>query len=679
MKKFLVGALAAFMCLGCFTGCDFLNQGNTGSESENVESSVVEGDESNASENNESESEGENSENSDSTEENEYNLDAAKMYVRGLYKDKNVDTSSDYRVLNSVPVGGVTYTITWSVDVTEGVTLEIEGNETIVNVDEMTPVDIEYVLTATIADPAGNTTSFGLNRKVLKLEEEVFAAISSTPVEGVAYTLHTYQSTKGKDCYFTGKMSGFYFATSETKEEAVDIFVEYVAGSETEFYPYFMSGDKKQYIGMRVSADGAHDNLVFDNDPVSVFVWNDTIQTITTTIVDRDNATTEFYLGNFSTHMTISGSAISHANDAGTNIACLKTSMSRSEVSAKDKLANEKDKLSLAGMHFIGEGTLNLDTIGLEYPDVAIAWAIEGEGAVLNGNTVTLTAGNEILSSKLTATLTCDDESMTKEFDLRVIPNNEAAIIEAAFSLPSGQAFASEVTLTGVITSIDTPFDAEFSNVTVTMKIGDKYMQCYRMGGNGADVIAAGYTITVSGIIKNFNGTYEFDQGCFLNSYEYGEPPVIETPEINGQKVATFDFGANGDASHVDGTTVTAATDFTDGNYTLTINAVADNKVYSGAFDATGNSCLKIGTSSVVGSFSFTVADDVKQVIIYVAKYKAKTSKINVNGDEYTLNQSSNDGQYEAIVVDTSSNKTVEFTTLEGATRVMINTIEFYD
>lgn len=40
--------------------------------------------------------------------------------------------------------------------------------------------------------------------------------------------------------------------------------------------------------------------------------------------------------------------------------------------------------------------------------------------------------------------------------------------------------------------------------------------QCYRLSGEGAETLAVGDTITVSGTIKNYKGTIEFDKGCTL-------------------------------------------------------------------------------------------------------------------------------------------------------------------
>ena len=99
--------------------------------------------------------------------------------------------------------------------------------------------------------------------------------------------------------------------------------------------------------------------------------------------------------------------------------------------------------------------------------------------------------------------------------------------------------------------------------------------------------------------------------------------------------------------------------------------------MYPDSFDAKNNSCIKLGSSSAAGKFSFTVPDEVIQVIIYVAGYKANTAKITVNGQSYTISSLSNNGAYTAIEVDTTSTKTVTFTTVSGGYRAMVNTIVF--
>lgn len=157
----------------------------------------------------------------------------------------------------------------------------------------------------------------------------------------------------------------------------------------------------------------------------------------------------------------------------------------------------------------------------------------------------------------------------------------------------------------------------------------------------------------------------------------FSVPQTTTAAAADGTLAATFTLGANGSASHNDGSEKSSYSETVNG-YTLSITA--GSKMYTGARDAKGNSCIKLGTSSATGGFSFTVTDeDITSVIIYVAKYKANTTKIKVNGTSYTLSKNSNDGAYDEITVDTSSTKTVTLTTVSGGVRAMVNTIEFYE
>lgn len=153
------------------------------------------------------------------------------------------------------------------------------------------------------------------------------------------------------------------------------------------------------------------------------------------------------------------------------------------------------------------------------------------------------------------------------------------------------------------------------------------------------------------------------------------DEPETDAPAGPTDTVATFTFGDNGGAAHNDGTEITGTKSFTDGDYTLTLTS--PNKLYGNARDAKGNSCLKLGSSKDTGGFSFTVPEDVKQVVIHAARYKANKSAVMVNGTRYGLETASNDGAYTPLVIDTSKTKTVTVATVSGSTRCMINTIEF--
>ncbi len=204
----------------------------------------------------------------------------------------------------------------------------------------------------------------------------------------------------------------------------------------------------------------------------------------------------------------------------------------------------------------------------------------------------------------------------------------------------------------------------------------------------------AGFTTAVSGqtITVNLpaaadsisflnNGTAQFR----LNSVTVYVPEGSETPDPNPgegeggetpseSKTVSFTFGENGEEKHVDGSDITSYEETVDG-YTLTLTAMT--KAYGSAFDAKGNSVIKLGTSKAVGGFTLTVPSDVTSVVIHIAKYKEKDTTVSINGTEYVINGASNNGEYDAITIDTSSVKTIELITVSGKCRAMINGIDF--
>lgn len=87
-------------------------------------------------------------------------------------------------------------------------------------------------------------------------------------------------------------------------------------------------------------------------------------------------------------------------------------------------------------------------------------------------------------------------------------------ILELAFALEDGEKLPVPYVLTGEITSIPTPYDTGYKNLTVVIEVGNKSIECYRMKGDGAENLKVGDKITVTGIFKNHKGKIEFDTGC---------------------------------------------------------------------------------------------------------------------------------------------------------------------
>lgn len=98
-------------------------------------------------------------------------------------------------------------------------------------------------------------------------------------------------------------------------------------------------------------------------------------------------------------------------------------------------------------------------------------------------------------------------------------PSDPKAIVDAAYKLADGSSLNYTATLTGKVSAVNDLYDAEFGNITVTIQVAgreSKPIICFRMKGNGIDKIAKGDTITVTGTIKNYKGTIEFDTGCTM-------------------------------------------------------------------------------------------------------------------------------------------------------------------
>ncbi|MBP5225252.1 MAG: hypothetical protein J6Z38_06710, partial [Lachnospiraceae bacterium] len=134
---------------------------------------------------------------------------------------------------------------------------------------------------------------------------------------------------------------------------------------------------------------------------------------------------------------------------------------------------------------------------------------------------------------KFTVTKGDASSSRTFEYELNIVSASDMdEILDRAYALQPGEAMDEEVTLVGVITKVNTAYDEGYKNVTVTIVVNgreDKPIMCYRLKGEGAESIKKNDTIKVKGIIKNYNGTIEFDAGCILEEIvEVGEAAPVK-------------------------------------------------------------------------------------------------------------------------------------------------------
>lgn len=220
-----------------------------------------------------------------------------------------------------------------------------------------------------------------------------------------------------------------------------------------------------------------------------------------------------------------------------------------------------------------------------------------------------------------------------------------AEIIDAAYGLESGEAMTAEATLTGVISSVDTAWDDNYKNITVTIKVSgkeDKPIKCYRMKGDGAKDLKVGDTITCTGIIKNYMGEVEFDAGCKVSNIVPGKTePTPSTPSITLGASVTYDFSGVGLAGEGDYEAMTndeVLAEFNKGASGAGLAGVVATKVQEGnnsdggAFPNQGG-FLKAGSSKNAAQLVLTFNKKVAKVEIVCHGWKnANSDKISVNG-----------------------------------------------
>lgn len=204
------------------------------------------------------------------------------------------------------------------------------------------------------------------------------------------------------------------------------------------------------------------------------------------------------------------------------------------------------------------------------------------------------------------------------------------ALLDVAYTLEDGLAMNEPCTMSGVITKIDTPYSADYKNITVIMVVNgveDKPIMCYRLQGEGTENLAVGDYITVTGTIKNYKGTIEFDAKCNLDNVVKAassatDEPVAEEPVEVAPVIAAADLfdpakvldtatNMADDATFaaaLQGTVAEINTEYSEqyGNITITINVAGTDKTfYCYRLKGDGVATLAVGDSvSIVGTIS---------------------------------------------------------------------------
>ncbi len=382
-------------------------------------------------------------------------------------------TTADYEVYDNIAIKGVVYTIEWSTD-TEYVKVEAKENHVVlINIDEAAPEEQVYNLTAVITDPTDGEKATLVMPKTLpqgatdpSLEEIVLASYKLGDGEALP-----------KDVRLTGTVVAIPTPYSADYHN-ITVDMQIGALSENLIQAYRLSGDgcADLKVGDVITVQGQMKN------------YNGTIEFNKPTLVGMGDIPDQ-----------------------------------SATVDAAFLLA---DGEAMNGTQIVLGTIESIPTpYSADYGNITVNLAIPGDGRIIQA--YRLKGGQELaVGDTIVVMGTIKNYNGTIEFDKNCTYCDgdlyrSIKTLLKAYELEDGKALEGTRQITGTIVAIPTAYSTDYGNITVNLQVAgfeENLIQCYRL--KGGQELAVGDTITVTGNIKNYNGTIEFDKNCTYTKAE---------------------------------------------------------------------------------------------------------------------------------------------------------------
>lgn len=412
-----------------------------------------------------------------SVEEETPALELAAKYVAAVY-DKSTKanpvtrTADDYVVNDIVIVNGVVYPVTWTTDCADAEVQPAVDHAVTVKINKRAAAEANYTLTATITQPfTGETEVVEIAHVLPKgktpdqtYEEIVAAGYLLADGEKMSETTRLYGTVTKIDSAWSDQYKN------------ISIFMEVAGLSDKPIEAYRLAGEGAQNIkvGDKITVEGKIKN------------YKGTIE--------FDSGCQLIGFGEYPYQKEVVEEIYKlAANEKMADPAVLTGKVTKIDSAWSDQYQN----ISVFFEPFGAEG------MPVE------AYRLSGDGAkdIKVGDTITVYGNIKRYKD-------------TFEFDTgcKLVPNdcyNSIKNLIHAYATEAGEALEGTRTVKGVVTSIPTAYSAQYGNITVNMVCGGidaLTIQCYRL--KGGEDIKVGDTLTVTGVIKNYKGTIEFDSGC---------------------------------------------------------------------------------------------------------------------------------------------------------------------
>ena len=430
------------------------------------------------------------------------NLQNAVDYLIGMYqtsgKDEAIVITADLDVLKAVVVDGVSYNVEWSVEITEGAADSVtiseskKANHVKLDIPLHSGEDILFTATATVSDESGNTQAAVFNYKV---EGVLLAGAGMTMEELVeaAYALEEDTALEGL-AVLTGEVTMINTPYDEGYQNVTcTIVVEGCADRPIKCY--------------RLKGDGADTLAIGDTITVSGTLKN-------------YKGNIQFDAGCMIDEITKGGPApeapadplqiVEEAYALGSNETLPYTATLTGTIVSIDTAYD-------AGYQNL---TCTIAVAGAEDKPIK-CYRLKGEGAdrLAQGDVITVTGFLTNYNGVIEFAQGCTMDAIVTG-GTAVAPTDQLVIVDEAYALAPEASLPYSATLTGVITTVDTAYDATYKNITVTITVAgreQKPIQCYRLKGDGVETLAAGDIVTVSGGIKNYGGKIQLDVGTLVS------------------------------------------------------------------------------------------------------------------------------------------------------------------
>ena len=486
-------------------------------------------------------------------------LEDAELYLLKLYIEELDITATDYSVVPIVLINGIKYDIEWTVD-TNKVTIYAADGMVHVNVDERSPEEVPYNLTAVIKANNGDSKTVNFSLTVPKYHVDSHSdymaaqAGDKLNVEGIVVAINSKSAGNSKNHLFLMDASGKggYYSYQMEDDPVADLGIEVgmtvsvsgpcapyngmqeikggvatIVDSTVKTFDFiditdkFQAGtDFNQFVALPVIIRGvtisyqdlSNQYLYFELNGVKSHVRTYVTDFPTSLKAEDKAAIDDEHASHFGYIADVAGILITYS---GTPYLIPVSATPFTNFQTVEKTPTEKVLAELADLKIdasvSADKVIDLLATGKYYDDVTITWTTDdttGAATIADGK-LTLVVPDKAATVKVTATVTCGEITETKTFEIKLSKTATPVKDLNALGIAQESYTTRKYIAAGIITEIK---NDNYGNLYIKDESGDTlYIYgIYIDGKNCGDADAkpqVGDYLMVIGVVGHDQGT----------------------------------------------------------------------------------------------------------------------------------------------------------------------------